>query len=577
MKKWKAFLLTVLAVLCLTAAEAVAQEKAGETVIYPNTAFTDHLASADSLNRYSVTLPSAGMVTLSFTHGTVTEDSAWWEITMTDPSGTEVHYMTADTAAQEYVSCRQGLPAGTYYVKVGPGWSIYGNKFWSGADYQLRVNFTASEDWETEINNTKDTADVITTGQTVHGTVRDRFPLTEKAREDFDYYKFTLAKPGWITVSFSHDPVTDSTAEGALWQLSLRTSEWVNLFHDKYQRNETGEDVSPKIGLPAGTYYIFVGNNRQLYVTTWNYSAAEYRIRVDYTEDDSWEAEPNDTIDTAQEISTGVFIHGTLFYTGDYKYKDYFRFTVPEETDLSVTFTHDYVDSEESYWKLTIIGKNEKEYLQGVYKGNERGEKETEKVRLAPGTYYVSMMLGDKLNDAPYAFRLNLPADIGKCTVSDIPDQVYTGKAITPAITVMDGSKKLTEGTDYTVEYGNNKNVGEATVTITGTGSYKGTNSAAFTILPQKVSLSKLVPGAKALTVKWKKGSGIDGYEIEYSLKKSFKSSKKITVKKAKTTEYEITKLKSKKTYYVRIRAFKKVKGKTYYSEWSKVLSKKTK
>ena len=99
--------------------------------------------------------------------------------------------------------------------------------------------------------------------------------------------------------------------------------------------------------------------------------------------------------------------------------------------------------------------------------------------------------------------------------------------------------------------------------------------------IPRKVlgavTLSSLKAGKQELTVKWKKGTDNDGYEIEYGLKKSFKGAKKVTVTKAKTTSWVIGKLKAKKTYYVRIRAWKKVGGKKYYSEWSKVLKKKTK
>lgn len=96
-------------------------------------------------------------------------------------------------------------------------------------------------------------------------------------------------------------------------------------------------------------------------------------------------------------------------------------------------------------------------------------------------------------------------------------------------------------------------------------------------LVPKGVNLSSLKAGKKELTVKWKKGSDIDGYEIEYSLKKTFKGAKKVTVSKAGTTETVLKKLKSKKTYYVRIRTFKKFQGKKYYSEWSKARSKKVK
>lgn len=52
---------------------------------------------------------------------------------------------------------------------------------------------------------------------------------------------------------------------------------------------------------------------------------------------------------------------------------------------------------------------------------------------------------------------------------------------------------------------------------------------------------------------------------------KNAKGNKTKTISKNKTTSYTIKKLKKKKTYYVRIRTYKKVSGKTYYSEWSSV------
>ena len=170
-----------------------------------------------------------------------------------------------------------------------------------------------------------------------------------------------------------------------------------------------------------------------------------------------------------------------------------------------------------------------------------------------------------------------IPAqDIGSATISEIKDQVYTGKALKPAVTVEMDGKTLSAGTDYTIFYKNNKKVGQATVIITGKGSYEGTKKATFRIIPKAVKLSSLKPGAKKLTVIWEKGSGIDGYEIEYSLKSSFAGAKTVNVKVGKTS-CDIKKLKAKKKYYVRIRTWKKVSGEKYYSAWSKAMNKKTK
>jgi hypothetical protein len=71
---------------------------------------------------------------------------------------------------------------------------------------------------------------------------------------------------------------------------------------------------------------------------------------------------------------------------------------------------------------------------------------------------------------------------IAKAVITGIKDKTYTGKAITQSPTVKLGGKKLKAGTDYTVSYKNNKIAGTATITITGTGGYKGTATAKFNI-----------------------------------------------------------------------------------------------
>ncbi|MDO4308556.1 MAG: leucine-rich repeat protein [Eubacteriales bacterium] len=73
--------------------------------------------------------------------------------------------------------------------------------------------------------------------------------------------------------------------------------------------------------------------------------------------------------------------------------------------------------------------------------------------------------------------------NISGATVSAIAAQTYTGKALTPAVTVKLNGKTLKKGTDYTVTYKNNIKVGTATVTITGKGNYTGTIKKTFKIV----------------------------------------------------------------------------------------------
>ena len=95
-------------------------------------------------------------------------------------------------------------------------------------------------------------------------------------------------------------------------------------------------------------------------------------------------------------------------------------------------------------------------------------------------------------------------------------------------------------------------------------------SNAVGVYLPTSTSLSSVKNAAeKKITVKWKKVSGVSGYQIQYAMNKNFKSAKSVTVKGAKNISKTITDLKKNQTYYVRVRTYKTVSGKTYYSAWS--------
>ena len=84
-------------------------------------------------------------------------------------------------------------------------------------------------------------------------------------------------------------------------------------------------------------------------------------------------------------------------------------------------------------------------------------------------------------------------------TVDSIAAQTYNGSALTPAVTVSDGTTALTPTTDYTVTYTDNINAGTATVTITGADNYAGSaGSATFTI--NKANPSVTWPAGLAAT-----------------------------------------------------------------------------
>ncbi len=155
---------------------------------------------------------------------------------------------------------------------------------------------------------------------------------------------------------------------------------------------------------------------------------------------------------------------------------------------------------------------------------------------------------------------------------------VYSGQAVKPKVTVKTSSgKALKVNKNYTVSYAKGRtNVGKYAVKIKYKGNYTGAKTLYFKINPKATSLTKLTAGGGALKVSWKKLSKqVTGYQIKYSTSKSFSSAESVNVS-YKTSSVKLTGLKGSKTYYVKIRAYKTVGGKKYYSKWSSVLSKKT-
>ena len=100
------------------------------------------------------------------------------------------------------------------------------------------------------------------------------------------------------------------------------------------------------------------------------------------------------------------------------------------------------------------------------------------------GTYTVKATVAESADYAAATATRNftiVPKAISKATVENIGEQEFTGRTITPTVTVKDGTVVLTDA-DYSVAYANNIDAGTANVTITGKGNYTGSTSVKFTI-----------------------------------------------------------------------------------------------
>ena len=194
------------------------------------------------------------------------------------------------------------------------------------------------------------------------------------------------------------------------------------------------------------------------------------------------------------------------------------------------------------------------------------------------------------------------PLDISRYSAS-LSQYSYTsdGTEKCPDVTVTYGDKTLATGTDFTVSYKDNVKEGTATVTITGAGNYTGIINTTFTITaaPGKDDSGKDDSGKddsgkddsgkddsgkddsgkddSGKDNSGKDDSGKDNSGKDNSGKDdSDKGNQNSSMKKAKTltvkdsaTRATLKELVSKKKYYVRIRTYKVVSGKKYYSKWS--------
>lgn len=185
-----------------------------------------------------------------------------------------------------------------------------------------------------------------------------------------------------------------------------------------------------------------------------------------------------------------------------------------------------------------------------------------------------------KTTTADENFRVQLRSLAKNGTkVYGLKTKTYSGKSQTQKVTVKNSLMTLNSGSEYKVSYSGNKSVGTATIKITGTGNYNGTITKTFKINPKGTSLKSVKKGKKSFKATWKKSSKTwtTGYQVQYSTSKKFKKAKTATVKSYKKTKVTVKKLKKRKTYYVHMRTYKTVKGKKYYSGWSKVKKVKTK
>ena len=263
----------------------------------------------------------------------------------------------------------------------------------------------------------------------------------------------------------------------------------------------------------------------------------------------------------------------------DFQYGCWAWFSFRDRESCDLRAFEDDCDADGAY--TTCVDYTENGDIVGVLSGSNdlpfsEGVRASRSVTV---TYYISQN-GEVVDGNKDGVTVSLNGepltDISTLSFGKIPAKNYTGKELEPAVTIKDGDKTLQKGwnNDYTVSYENNKDIGTATVTITGRGDYTGTKKLTFRIVPKKTTLSvklgKTSNSWKSAKLMWKKSTGTDGWEIQYS-ENGGKYRKLTTVKGEKlSVMVRFTKGDVEK---FRVRPFTQVNGKKLYGAWSNIVT----
>lgn len=212
-----------------------------------------------------------------------------------------------------------------------------------------------------------------------------------------------------------------------------------------------------------------------------------------------------------------------------------------------------------------------------------------------PGTQTIQYIRIDKNGNEIGSIHTEA-GDLSDCTPIVVDNQLvwYVTDSSAPVFYHLDLGTETLNATSV----GGDKNVSSAPSTsektqppasssssVTGnTGTTSNTGNTSKKTSAAKVTKPKKVTGVKVwnykkrkIAVMWNRRSGVSGYQVQCARNRKFTKGKKT----AKVSKYDsdtlFKKLKKKKTYYVRVRAYKKSGGVKKYGTWSKVKKIKTK
>jgi len=269
-----------------------------------------------------------------------------------------------------------GVDVGTYYVQIDSS-----NSGAYGVNYTVKVDFTATDDWEIENNNERKLANEISVNKKYYGVTTAGLP---------DWFKFTTYVNGYFTFDFA----TDSSVGGRLWYLYIYNSENVQMpcGNNINRPLGSGKYSTEKFGAPAGTYYIHIDPYSS------DCRGIIYDFKVNFTQTEDFELELNNDSSAANTISVNKTVGGVIAEENE---ADWFVFTVDHACEVAIAFAH--TGRVDNYFNASLYA-SDKTKIGGVSAGE--NSVESQYYSIGSGTYYVSVSAGYYHTNAEYTIKV---------------------------------------------------------------------------------------------------------------------------------------------------------------------------
>ncbi len=579
MKKKLLTMLSALAVLMMLAVFSFCASADGgsdfDTAarINVNTTYTDNILKKDDLNYYEFTLSEQGIVYINFSHKNLFKTDEYWVATIYNSDASFISsfsFYGTDTNIDTY---KIGLDRGTYYLRITGGdfRYDYSHRF-DTCDYKFALRFSSSNYTEKENGNESfENAASVSVNKQYQGSIN--------RNTDNDYFKFTISENGLIYINFQHQNLLDNQE---YWIAELYDTNTQEISSWSFWGTDTSINAC-KIGLSSGTYYLRIIGGDFRYDYSHRFDTCDYKFQVKFFETNYSEKELNDDFKNATTIKLNKSYTGTI---NDSRDNDYYRITLSKKMTITLTFANKKVVDNNEYYVFKVYDNSTNELSSTpIY-----GAKSTTKINmtLATGTYYIRIIGGDFRYDCSHRFKtddykIKVTENITVPTVTNLK-ATQTTSSINLKWSKVSGAsgyavyqynskaekyekiasvkknkltvKKLKAGRSYKFKV-------RAYKTVSGTNYYGSYSSTLSTATKPIAPTLKAAAGTKQAKLSWNKVAGASGYAVYYSTSKNGTYKKLATTK---STKFTVKRLKSGKTYYFNVRAYKTADRNIYSS-----------